>query len=103
MGIRQRTTEPHAEQSLQTPIQQALELSVRVVAALGSIDSRLQEFEMKLAATQTKLDALRNTTLGWIFVATIGCTLLSLWLAAGQAALFHVAQARLHQTPSDSK
>ena len=47
LGIQQRTTEPNTEQSLQEPIQKALELSLRVVATLGSVDSRLQEFEQE--------------------------------------------------------
>ena len=102
-GIKQRTTEPNAEESLQEPIQKALELSLRVVATLGSVDARLQEFEKELAATQTKLHDWRTRTLGWLLVATIGITLLSLWMAAGQAALFRVAQRRVRRTPGDSR
>jgi hypothetical protein len=102
VGIRQRTTDPQNEQSLQQPSQKVLELSLRVVATLGSVDSRLQAFEKMLAATQTELHALRTRTLGWIFVATIGITALALWMAAGQAALFHVAQTRLRRTPGDA-
>ena len=102
-GIKQRTTEPHAAESLQEPIQKALELSLRVAATLGSVDARLQEFEQELAATRTTLRDARTRTLGWILVATTGITLLSLWMAAGQAALFCVAQRRVRRTPDDSQ
>ena len=101
--INQRTIEPSNKEPLQEPIQKAIELSVRVVATVGAVDLRLREFETKLSAAQSNLHDWRTRTLGWIFVVTIGVTLLSLWMAAGQAALFRFAWSRLRQTPSDSK
>jgi len=69
---------------------------MRVAGTLGSIDSRLKKLENRLLETQGNLLGLETRTLRWILVATVGITLLAVWMAAGQTALCLFARPALH-------
>jgi len=79
------------EKSLSQRVEQAAQLAVRVVATLGSVDSRLGKLEERLSAAKERLHDLDASAQRWIFVATIGATLLVLWMMVGQAALCRLA------------
>jgi hypothetical protein len=85
--IRERTAEAGEEKSLKEKIDQAVQLALRVIATLSSVDSRLGDFGNRLSETQTKAKNLKIKTQRWIRVAMIGITLLILWMAAGQISL----------------
>jgi len=89
--IHERTAEASEEKSLEERIEQAVQLALRVVATLGSIDSRLEKFENRLSETQKNLHGLNTKTRRWILVVTIGITLFMVWMAAGQVALCRLA------------
>jgi hypothetical protein len=96
--IHERTAEASEEKSLEERIEQAVQLALRVVATLGSIDSRLEKFENRLSETQKNLQELKTKTHRWILVVTIGITLLMVWMAAGQVALCLLAWNGLRRT-----
>jgi hypothetical protein len=96
--IHERTAEASEEKSLEERIEQAVQLALRVVATLGSIDSRLEKFENRLSETQKNLQGLKTKTRRWILVVTIGITLLMVWMAAGQVALCLLAWNGLRRT-----
>jgi len=68
-----------------------LRLALRVIATLSSIDTRLEEFASRLAATREDLPEAEATALRWILTAAAAATLALAWIAAGQAALCVVA------------
>jgi hypothetical protein len=86
--IRERTAEAGGEKLLKERIDQAVRLALRVIATLGSIDSRLEDFGKRLSETRTEARNLKTKTPLWIRIATIDITLLILWMAAGQFLLF---------------
>ena len=96
--IHERTAEASEEKSLEERIEQVVQLAFRVVATLGSIDSRLEKFENRLSETQKNLQGLKTKTCRWILVVTIGITLLMVWMAAGQVALCLLAWNGLRRT-----
>ena len=96
--IHERTTGASEKKSLGEKIEQAAQLAVRVAATLGLIDSRLKKLENRLLETQGYLQGLETRTLWWILVATVGITLLAVWMAAGQAALCLLAWTGLRRT-----
>ena len=75
------------EESSQDRIEQAVQLALRVIATLGSMDSRLKKLENRLSETQQNLQGLNDKTRNWIRAVTIVITLLILWMAAGQVVL----------------
>ena len=89
--IHGRTAEASEEKSLEEQVKQVVQLALRVVATLGSIGSRLEEFEGRLSETQRSVQGLKTGTLRWILGVGIGITLLLLWMAAGQVALCRLA------------
>jgi hypothetical protein len=62
-------------------------LALRAAATLGVIDSGLDKLEDRLSKTQDDLKGLGARTLRWILIATIVVASLTVWMAAGQAAL----------------
>jgi hypothetical protein len=68
-------------------IKQAAQLTLRVIASLGSLDSRLEEFAVRLSVAQNQLQGFKTGIKWRIQVATIGVTLLIVWMAVGQLAL----------------
>jgi uncharacterized protein (TIGR03067 family) len=74
------------------------QLAVRVAATLGLIDSRLKKLENGLLETQGNFQGLETRALRWILVATVGITLLAIWMAGGQAALCLLAWTGLRRT-----
>ena len=70
------------------PLQRALQLTVRLAATVGSIDSHLAEFQSQLADTQQNIQGLARRTMRSILFAVLAATFLLVWMAAGQLALF---------------
>jgi hypothetical protein len=85
--IAARASEAGEEKSLKEGIHDGVRLALRVIATLGSIDSRLQGFAGRLSQAQAKSQDLKTRTQRWIRIATIGMTLLIAWMAAGQVSL----------------
>jgi len=85
--IHERITATGDDKSLDERIQQAVQLALRVVATLGSTDSRLGEFADRLSVSQSELQELHTRTQRRILWAASGVTLLIIWMAAGQIAL----------------
>ncbi len=59
----------------------------RLVATIGEIDSRLDDYATQLSELQTVARQWKTTTSGYILVTRIVCYGLLAWIAAGQAAL----------------
>ena len=95
--IHERTAEASEEKPLKERIEQTVRLSLRVVATLGSVVSRLEKCENRLSETQKNLQGLKTRTLRWILVVTIGITLFMVWMAAGQVALCLLARQGLRR------
>ena len=85
--IQERVAQASDEQSADERTGQLLQLTLRVVATLGSIDSRLEKTADRVSVAQSHLQELRSEMQWWIRAGTIGVTLLSLLMAAGQVAL----------------
>ncbi|NQT14634.1 MAG: hypothetical protein HQ582_17895 [Planctomycetes bacterium] len=96
--IHERTTGASEEKSPGERIEQAAQLAVRVAATLGLIDSHLKKIENGLSEAQGNLQGLETRALRWILVATVGITLLAVWMATGQAALCPLAWNGLRRT-----
>jgi len=58
----------------------------------------LKKLENGLLETQENLQGLETRTLRWILVATVGITLLAVWMAAGQAAMCLLGWTGLRRT-----
>jgi hypothetical protein len=85
--IRARTAKAGEANLLEEDINPAIQLALRVIATLGSIDSRLEELGNSLSETRTKVQSLRTRYFRWMRIATIGIILLISWMAAGQCSL----------------
>jgi flagellin-like hook-associated protein FlgL len=85
--IQEQTAATLGEETLEERIPRAIQLAVRVIATLSSVDSRLEKFATRLLETQNNLQALKIKTIEWIWVVTIIITMLITWMAAGQVAL----------------
>ncbi len=89
--LHQRIVEVGDENPTEGRIQQAAQLALRVVATVGSLDSRFQKLDDHISAVQGGLGELKTRARRWILAATIGVALLILWMAAGQVALCRLA------------
>ena len=85
--IQEQTAKTLGDETLEERIPRAVQLTVRVIATLSSVDSRLEKFATRLLETQKNLQALKINTIRWIWVVTIAVAILIAWMAAGQAAL----------------
>ncbi len=88
------------EEPREERIDQAVRLTVRVIATLSSIDSHIEKFEARLLVTQKNVQALKIKTIKWIWVVTIGVATLIIWMAAGQVALSYLAWRSLRSVSS---
>ena len=68
-------------------ISQLAQLSLRMVATLGEVDSRLGEFADRLSAAQTEGQRLESKTHFYIVTAHVCVVILIAWMAAGQVSL----------------
>lgn len=84
-------------------IEQAAELALRVIATLGTVDSRLEAFGDAISGTQSDLRELKGKTLRWILIAKAGVALLIVWMAAGQVALGLLAYRALRSANSHAR
>ena len=94
-SLRDRIADATDEKSAKQRIEQAVQFALRVPGMLGSINSRLEAFVDRLSLAQNQLQDLKTRTRRWILVITIGVTLLTLLMTAGQVALCWLAWRRL--------
>lgn len=87
-GIRERAAEVTAGESREERIDQAVQLTLRVVATLTELDSRLGESADRLLEVQSKAQRQHSKTHRQIVVAKIGVLLLIAWMGVGQTFLF---------------
>jgi DNA repair exonuclease SbcCD ATPase subunit len=87
-GIHERLVAASEEKSRAERIEQAAQLTVRLAATVGSIESRLQNTANKLSDAERQLQEAKARAQRWNRAASIGMTLVILWMAAGQVALF---------------
>jgi hypothetical protein len=66
---------------------QVAQFAVRLVATLGQIDTRLDQFTDRLSGTQARGQELKSNTRFWIVAAEIGAVLFVAWMAAGQVCM----------------
>ena len=85
--IQEQTTATLRDETLEERIPRAVQLTVRVIATLSSVDARLEKFATRLLETQKNLQALKIKTIRWIWVVTIAVAIMVAWMAAGQFAL----------------
>jgi flagellin-like hook-associated protein FlgL len=97
-NLQQRTAAMSADEPREERIEQAIQLTVRVIATLSSIDSRIENFKTRLLETQKNLQALKIKTIKWIWVVTIAVASLIIWMGAGQGALLYLAWRSLRST-----
>jgi hypothetical protein len=94
--IQEQTTATLGEETPEERIPRAVQLTVRVIATLSSVDSRLEKFATRLLETQKNLQALKIKTIRWVWVVTTTTAILIAWMAAGQVALSWFAWKGLH-------
>jgi hypothetical protein len=83
-GIQERTSEAGDEKSLRDRVDQAVQVALKLIATLGSIESRLDGISDRLSETKFKIQDLEAKTHRWILIATVGVGLLIMWMGSGQ-------------------
>jgi hypothetical protein len=63
---------------------QVAQLTLRIVATVGDIDTRLEDFAERVGETQTKGQHVKSKTHFYIVAAEVFAVLLIAWMAAGQ-------------------
>jgi hypothetical protein len=94
-NIQEQTAALSDEEPREDRIVRAVKLTLRVIATLSSVDSRLEKFATRLLETQKNLQSLKIKTIRWIWAVTIAVAILVAWMAAGQVALSWLAWKRL--------
>jgi hypothetical protein len=89
--VRERVVELSDDQPAEERTGQILQITLRVVATLGSIDSRLGRTADRVSESQIGLQEIQKKANWWICAATITVMLLILLMAAGQVALCRLA------------
>jgi hypothetical protein len=89
--VRERVVKLSDDQPADERTGQILQITLRVVATLGSIDSRLEKTADRASESQNGLHELKKKAYWWIRAATIAVMLLILLMAAGQVALCRLA------------
>jgi uncharacterized membrane protein len=89
--IQERVVKMSEEKSAEERTQQVVQITVRVVATLGSIDSRLEKTTDRLSIAQSRLQELKTRAQRRIHAVAIGITLVILLMAAGQVTLCRLA------------
>ena len=84
-------------------IERAVQISLSLIATLGSIDSRIEKFQTRLSETQNNLHSLKSRSIGCIRLVTIAAAVLIVWMAAGQLALSYLAWRSLRPVQIASK
>jgi hypothetical protein len=97
-NLQKRTAAMSADEPREERIEQAVQLTVRVIATLSSIDSRIEDFKTRLLETQKNLQALKIKTIKWIWVVTTAVASLIIWMGTGQVALSYLAWRSLRST-----
>ena len=97
-SLHERVTQASDEGSFGERGEQLLQLTLRIVATLGSIDSRLAKTEERVAVAQSRLQELKAGMQWWIRTITVGTSLLILLMAAGQIALCRLAWSGIRST-----
>lgn len=88
--IRQGAAAEDEEEAVDSKFKLLLDLTVRVIATLSSVDSRLESLAGQVASIQTRNRDLKAEARWWIGATSIGITLLLAWMAVGQASLCYL-------------
>jgi DNA repair exonuclease SbcCD ATPase subunit len=89
--IQKRITEVSDVKSPEERIEQAVQFALRVVTTLSSIGPRLEKLANRFSVASSQLQELKQRTQRYRLGLTIGITLFTVWMAAGQAALCRLA------------
>ena len=100
--IQEQTAALSDEEPREERIGRAVKLTLRVIATLNSVVSRLERFATRLLETHKNLQALKIKTIRWIWVVTIAVAILIAWMAAGQVALSWLAWKRMRSAQPTS-
>lgn len=90
-NLQKQTVGMGEEEPRKERFEQAVQLALRVIATLSSIDSHIEKFETRLLETQKNVQTLKIKTIKWIWIVTITVATLIIWVAAGQVALSYLA------------
>lgn len=88
-GIRTFTAQAEEKEPLAERLARTLPLAARLLATMTDLDTRLGELAKRLSAMQTQTAELHDRTCTLINRLTLACSLLVVWVAAGQAALIY--------------
>jgi len=89
-SMRDRSTEATEQNLPGEGLNRVAQSALRVIATLGSIDSRLENVRERLTEIQHLAQNAKTKLLCWVRTAAIGITLLIGWMAVGQASLCHI-------------
>ena len=93
-AIRERLARTSEGMTREERIRQVAQLALRLLATLGEIDSRLEQFADGLEERQTRVQQLKRQTHTYIVAAQISAGLLIAWMAAGQVCLWRYGWTR---------
>jgi chromosome segregation ATPase len=85
--LRERYSKAGQEELPDESLHDVTQLIVRVIATLGSIDSRLDSVGERLTEIQHQIRIAERKSLRWLRATAIGITVLVGWMAVGQIAL----------------
>ena len=83
-------------------VDRIVQLALRVIATITSLDLRLDDFADTLTETRSSIVDAKNVVLRWTWIVTLSTTFLFVWLGAGQWALAHVGWRGLLRRRIDS-
>jgi hypothetical protein len=89
-NIRQRATEVRDEGLPLQRLEPIMDLALRVIATLSSVDAQIETFQGQLLEMQTKAQDAKAVALRSIRIAAIVTSLLFGWMAAGQYSLCYL-------------
>jgi hypothetical protein len=95
--IREQTDEADQQRTLRERVDRVVHLTLRVIATLHSVDSRLQNFQDRVPKARANAQNLETKIRRSMQIAAISVTLLALWMAAGQISLCRYGWKRLQQ------
>jgi hypothetical protein len=82
--IAERTSELGDEKPRKERLDQVVQIAVKAVATLGSMESRLANARDRLSELRTWTQDLETRVHRWLLIGAIGVSLLIAWMAAGQ-------------------
>jgi len=99
-AIRARLEQIATGESLEERLSRFAQLTLRVVATLSDIDTRLNEVADGLSATRTRAQDTRHRIGRYILIAEIGALALVAWMGVGQIFLARHGWTKYRSSPS---